>query len=248
MGADGAATLGSIQQRTVWQPVKKLSILASQIIVGSSGHVGLGQRLRFVTQQLWEAKKFSGVKPEEAVTTLRNEFWPYLEVEIHAAEAAGKIAGYNAYQSAITQTLIAMPIRHEACLFQFDQQGAPEIATRDIPFVAIGSGQGIADPFLAFIRRIFWEKDKLPKLSEGIFATQCTLKHAITTAPGGIGGDTQVMVLEKSDGNWQAKELSAPDLQEHNQNIEDAENALKHFRELYRNLEKGVTPPPSPSQ
>lgn len=50
--------------------------------------------------------------------------------------------------------VLALPLMREPCLFQFDQQGAPEEAEDDLPFVSIASGQAIAEPFFTFIRRV----------------------------------------------------------------------------------------------
>ena len=46
VAADGAATLGSLGNSTVRQEVKKLDVISGKIIVGVSGPVGLGQKLK----------------------------------------------------------------------------------------------------------------------------------------------------------------------------------------------------------
>ena len=37
LGADGAATLGAMGQRTILQPMKKLEIISSAMVLGVSG-------------------------------------------------------------------------------------------------------------------------------------------------------------------------------------------------------------------
>jgi len=64
MGADGAATLGALGQKTVQQPVRKLSTIANSAILGVSGAVGLGQRIGGILNKLWDDKRFRGASFE----------------------------------------------------------------------------------------------------------------------------------------------------------------------------------------
>lgn len=228
IGADGAATLGTMGQRTILQPIKKLQIISKSIILGVSGPVGLGQRFKGELQKLWEEKKFSGKKPFEAMGILRQALWKHAEGEWKAANVTSPIIGNISLQSVLTHSIIALPISKEPCLFQFDQQCAPEEATEDLPFISTGSVQNIADPFLAFIRRVFWPKG-LPSINSGIFATVWTLRHAIKTAPGGVAEPTQIVKLQKGNSNWQVQELPSEELEEH---IEASSNAEKHLSEF----------------
>lgn len=100
-----------------------------------------------------------------------------------AAEIAGRWSNLNrnSVGTVLTSSLIALPIggisgRPE--LIQFDYMGMPEMASEDLPSVAIGSSQQLADPFLAFLRRVFW-KEKAPHWTDGVFATVWTLLQAI---------------------------------------------------------------------
>ena len=100
------------------------------------------------------------------------------------------------------------------------------MATPDLPFSAIGSGQFIADPFLAFLRRMFWN-DRPPSLGDGIFATAWTLQHAIESAPSGIAEPIQIMVIDKSG---QARELAHAQLKEHTESRTHAEDSLRNYK------------------
>src|SRR5207245_1801501 len=94
--------------------------------------------------------------------------------------------------SALASALVATMIGKAYHLFQFNHQGSAEAATTHLPFVAIGSGQATADPFLAFIRRLFWPS-KLPATGEGLFAGVWTVRHAIHTSPGGVADPIQAV-------------------------------------------------------
>jgi len=242
LGADGAATFSTMGQQTIRQPIKKkLTILDDCVVVGISGPVGLGQRLCGEIQKLWKEKALSGKQPYQAMTIIRKSLWQHMADEYQAAEAARKVIGPVALDSALASTIIALPISKAMCLFQFDQQGAPEEATTDLPFVAMGSGRNTADPFLAFIRRIFW-KDTIPNLAEGIFATLWTLDHAIKTSPGGIAEPIQIVVLKTNGSDCKAQELNETDLQEHYEAIGAAEKSLANFK----NSEIPIKEPPQP--
>ena len=244
LGADGAATFGTASSSTIRQPVRKLSIVRGQAVVGVSGPVGLGQRIIAEIEEIWKSKGLANSTPPQAMTQLRQMVWEHIKMEIEVAAVAQKIPGTPAAMSAVSQTLVAIPCAGRACLFQFDPQGAPEEATEDLPFVAIGSGQTIADPFLAFLRRIFW-RDRLPNLSEGVFATLWTLQHAIHTSPGGVSGPIQIVVAERSKKSAVvARELSESELEEHREAIAHIEDSL--MRRFAQPVETETKLPPTP--
>ena len=140
-----------------------------------------------------------------------------------------------------------MPIDKKFALFQFDQQGAPEEATEDLPFISIGSAQATADPFLAFIHKIFWPT-LLPTLEMGIFSTVWTLQHAIDTNPGGVADPKQIMILEKQGKDFNARELEVAELAEHLEAITAAESVLRDFRNLKASSTPAALPPEPPPQ
>ena len=163
------------------------------------------------------------------------------------AATAQHTIGQIALPDALSSTVLALPLRNEPFLIQFNSQGCPEYATDNLPFLAIGSGQSIADPFLAFLRRVFWP-NKLPTLAEGIFAAVWSLHHSITVHPGGVADPKQVAVLEKTDGNsWRVRELPPEELQEHEQFARAAE---KHVSDFSVKSKPGAdeTPPPKPDR
>src|SRR5258708_11048106 len=158
MGADGAATFGSLGQQTIRQETKKLDIIENRVIVGTSGPIGLGQRIKSEIQALWTdgRQNLGAQKPAEAMRIVREALWQkHLNLEMQVAQVtAGVIGQQLALQIALSQTVVCLPLNGVSRLIQFDHQGPPEEAMITLPFVAIGSGQSIADPFLAFLRRL----------------------------------------------------------------------------------------------
>jgi 20S proteasome alpha/beta subunit len=227
VGADGAATLGTIAENTVQQPVRKLFGVDDELIVGVSGPVAFSQIYSAEIRRLSKAQFLK--RPEKVLSAIRDAVWGNLEKEWKAASTTSGVLGQAALSSVMSSAVVAMPILDEPSLFQFNHQCTFEEATSDLPFVAIGSGQKLADPFLAFLRRIFWPA-KLPHLSDGILATLWTLQQAIRTNAGGVSDPIQIMTLSKIKSRWTAVELTDEDLAEHKQNISDAERALANYK------------------
>ena len=228
MGSDGAATLGTMGQNTIIQPTKKLEIVSDSIILGVSGPIGIGQIFKGVIKKLWDDNTFSGKEPYEAMEILSISLWKHVEFEIQKASIAKNILGNIALNSALCSALIVLPISKKLCLFQFNQQCSPEEATDNLPFVSIGSGQNIADPFLAFQRWIFWI-DKLPSLEEGIFTVFWTLEHAIRTHPGGVSEPKQIVTIKKENNKYEIHDFQPNELKEHIGFINDIEKYLSQY-------------------
>ncbi|GIW53028.1 MAG: hypothetical protein KatS3mg081_2383 [Gemmatimonadales bacterium] len=248
LAADGAATLSAMGQHTVRQPIKKLEVISNSIILGVSGPVGLAQRFGGILRDMWDARELANLKAYEAMQLLRRKFFEYVECEMRVAQVSKPLIGPNAATApAISSTVVALPIRGEPCLFQFDHQCSPEQVTPGLPFVAIGSGQLIADPFLAFIKRIFWSEGP-PSLSDGLFAAVWTLRHAIDTNPGGVSDPIQAVVLKKEGKNWIAEDLTSHHLEEHEEAIKAAEDHLRKFKSSLLPDETGAGSPRIPGQ
>lgn len=175
--------------------------------------------------------------------------FPLLSVSSHCLASSTQIVGPSAQVGALHQTLVALATRGVPHLIQFDYQCAPEMAKDGLPFIAIGSGQNIADPFLAFLRRVFW-KDHLPSITEGEFAVMWTLLHAIITAPGGIAEPICIAVLQTKGAQPSARLLSDTEIREHRVMVEEVEKYLNRFPKLLQPGEREAqppSPPPAPS-
>lgn len=240
LAADGSATFGSIAGQTVKQQTRKIAIVAPTAAIATSGPVGLGQRLAGELADAALLAAVSTMEPWQAMTLLRKKFFDHIGVELHVATQA-KALGQAAFGSALSHTLVAVMVKESPRLFQFDQQGAPEEATASLPWVTCGSGQGSADAFLSFLRRVFWP-NREPTLQEALFTALWTIVQGIEAAPAGIGGDPQVVVLRRGAD---AEELGQSALQEHRQSISAAEQALADFRNSLGGA-NGPTIPPVP--
>lgn len=250
MAADGAATYGSLGRRTIRQSTRKLEVVRDSIVVGVSGPVGLGQLITESIGELSTGGFFSPRRsPEDVMRKLREELWEDVGTALEYAQVAGGVIGNSAADSAISHTLVACWLGQGPTLIQLDQQCAPEKASDDLPFVAIGSGQSIADPFLAFLKRHFWPDDTQPTLADGKFVACWTLEHAIKTAPGGISYPYEVAVVGGASAQEAtARKLAREELYEFQQHVSDVSEHLASYRDrlVGETGEEEVSPPPEP--
>ena len=93
--------------------------------------------------------------------------------------------------------------------------------------MSIGSGQALADAFLAFLRDVRWERGEFPTINEGEFAAFWTIDESVRIAPGGIGGKPVLFRIAGDGERWKAEQLSGPELGEHAQAVEAARRALR---------------------
>jgi 20S proteasome alpha/beta subunit len=236
LAADSAATFDAAGIHTIRQSVNKLEIISDCMVIGVSGAVGLGQQLRDQILDFYEAGALAELSngtrdltSSMVMTALRHHLWMnVIKTEMESAGATMNVYR-QAANNAIAFTLLALPILGQPCLIQFMPSGAPEEATVDLPFVAIGSGQSIADPFLAFLRRVLWP-DGLPTLEMGTLTAIWAVNHAIETNSGGVAAPIKAAVLTLNDeGQCGARHLNQDVVNQHLETISQAERHLSLF-------------------
>jgi 20S proteasome alpha/beta subunit len=227
VASDAAATFGSVGTgQTIRQETKKLRIIENRIVLGTSGQVGLGQRFAAELQDCYSHKELSDKTPVVAMTIISERFRKHIRAEAEMAKITVGLIGSQANTAWISASLVAVPISKCLCLFEFDHQGAPEEKTDELPFACVGSGQGTADPFLAFLRRILW-RGHLPTSQVGILSAVWAIKHVTETSPGGVAEPIQVVHVELSEKVAIARELGEGELQEPRRVIDVLEESLR---------------------
>jgi 20S proteasome alpha/beta subunit len=236
LAADSAATFGALGQRTIIQTTVKVEIVRGEALIATSGPVGMSQRLVAELEEVFENNKLAGVKRSaKAMAVLRTVFMQHIAAELQAAQIAAPVVGLQVAQnSALQHTLVAMCFDGRPRLYQFDHQGAPEESTENLPFVCAGGGQANADPFLAFLKGLFWEDGKLPTLPQAIFSALWTVQQSIDVSPGGLGEPVRMYVLRKEESRCAAEQLGDEDFQEAQEAIAAARGALKDFQRMDR--------------
>lgn len=228
VAADSAATYGASGQPTIAQAANKIEIIEAKLIIACSGVVGLSQRFHDSLSTLWKTGKFSGKNAVESGPIIGEAFKKHLGAEMNIAQVAKNVVGMVAISNATCLAVVAMPLSKTPALIHFNELGGPEVASPDLQFIAIGSGQLAADPFLAFLRDRFWPS-RQPTLAEGKFAAYWTLHYAISHSPGGLAHPIHVAILEQASGNWHARLLTPAEIEQHQENIEGVEKYLSEY-------------------
>ena len=214
VGSDSSATFVNAETPTIEQPFEKINIIQGEVILVGTGQVGLGQRFHEVVAATWKEKRGdTGI--EAAKTLCSNGIKDFQETGVQPGR-------YGA--------LVAFPLKNQPHLCEFATSDfQPEMKTLGkIWYCSMGSGQRITDPFLAFMRSIFWSGDKKPNVKEGVFATAWALDHVIECNPGGVGGPASIAVLESPRRNtWKARSVEPDELKEAREHIDDAKSRLR---------------------
>lgn len=227
IASDSAATFGSNGQMTIGQQsVQKVSIIRDRIVFAGTGAVGIAQLIIDSIDRGWADNSFRGLRtPEQMMDAIGRRIASLVEPYLRSANLQRGLTGEAS--ASLCKSLVALPVANRFHLFQFEFNGSPEHATRDLPFVSLGSGQAIADPFLALLKRLLWPSEE-PTLAEGRLAAVWTIDHVRRTTPGGVGGDIQLATL--TDGITGVPETvrlaEQTEVQEHIQAVEAALAAL----------------------
>lgn len=231
VGSDSSATFASQTIRTIEQRAKKVETIGDSVIIAGTGQVGLGQRFSHIVEEYYKGNHFA-IKHHQQIA---NELSAATIMDFQST--AAKQGQFGA--------LAAFAAQNEFHLCEFaitDFQ--PEFKTDSIWYCSMGSGQLIADPFLGFLREVFWQ-DTPPRISEGVFYVLWALEHTINLNPGGINGPAQIATLTKGDVGAVARILSDEDLIEHNDNIKAVKEHLSAYKEILQGSEaKDIPEPP----
>ena len=224
IGADSIATFGSeIEQEVSY----KIEIYEENVAIATSGDIGFSQLIKKQLSPRWhEIKEYTDVL--EVKNQVSSQMWKQIEPAVNRAKIAQTSFGG-------CETIVALPIDGASKLLHFSKLSDPFEITAETPFVSIGSGRRQADPFLAFIKRLFWDDSAPASILDGIFGIVWTLQHVSRVNAGlGIGGRQRIAVLQRRQANWRADMLSEPHLSEYVQAIDDTENALREYRSRFR--------------
>lgn len=218
IGADSSATSSMGQYPLIEQTAKKIDLIEEKIIVAGTGQVGLGQRFKHIVENCNKSAAF--------------ERQHHIDVGKRLSQTAIQdFASTNATKSQFG-ALVAFCSKNKTHLCELSiTDFQPEFKeTSGLWYVAMGSGQALAEPFLAFLRDVFWSTD-LPSIQDGIFAAYWTLAHTIQLNAGGINGPINIATLRCTDGKIQAKIFAEEELAEHKDNISAIKKRLQEYRQ-----------------
>lgn len=216
IGADSAATSAAGNLHLLKLASDKIIIVGDRVIVAGTGQIGLGQRFGYQVKQAHDAKLFQK---------------PTIEVAKQLAAMGSNDFGSTGASKGSYGALVGAPIEDSGQLIEFavaDFQ--PELKNGKIHFVAMGSGQTLAEPFMSFVDRTFW-KSKAPDVKAALFGVHWALAHTIRCAPGGVGEPICLATLQKGKGGWHAEMVSEEVLQEQAEHMAAIEDLIGGYRD-----------------
>jgi hypothetical protein len=241
IGADSTATSSAGPQRLIQiLSDDKINIIGDKVIVACTGAVGLSQRFRDVVKAAWDPPKklFQKSCAECAREISRATLQDFEHTAVPRLPPPQGGLQFGA--------LMAAPMDGAAQLIEFGTLDfQPEIKKDRLHFVSMGSGQLLADPFLAFISRVLWE-GKPPDVQIGAFGVYWVLSHTIQYAPGGVGKPIKIAVLKKQKGEWVARSVEGDELQEPEQHVAEVEKLIAAYPKQSIEAAKGSAPPEPP--
>jgi 20S proteasome alpha/beta subunit len=210
VGADGMATSSNGFQPTMQTASSsKIQIIGDRVIIAGTGEVGLGQRFHQIVNNGWNSKYFQKACMDCATMIAGDSVKNFQSSGTPMRQGSGY--GFAA--------IMAGPFNKKNDLVEFGITNfQPERKNQPLHFVSVGSGQVLADPFLAFINRVIW-CEKLPSLADGKLGVLWALRHAIKLAPGGVGDPIQMATLTEVAGQAQAKFVEPEEQQQFEQHV-----------------------------
>jgi hypothetical protein len=222
IGADSMATSSAGPQRLIQiLSDDKINIVGGKVIIACTGAVGLSQRFQTVVKAAWDGKKFQKpcIECSREISRATLQDFDYTGVPRQPPQQGGLQFG----------SLMAAPMEGSAQLIEFGSLDfQPEIKKDHLHFVSMGSGQLLADPFLAFVSRVLWG-EKPPNVQIGAFGMYWVLSHTIQYAPGGVGKPIKIAVLKKEKGEWVARSVEGDELQEPEQHVVEIEKLIASY-------------------
>jgi 20S proteasome alpha/beta subunit len=218
---------------------QKVFALNGTQLFAFAGDQALAHRARYIVEQ----------NPPLAATA-----HPLLHAtHIHAVTSQhfGTTAINIANANVVTVVAFDFNNTHQCCAFGIGGGFQPMLLDAGNFFVALGSGKQFADPFLRFVADTFCSTGQ-PTVSEARFLATWVVQHVIETNPGGVAGPIRMAVLARNaQGQLEAIELPADNVQEHLEAVKEAGQVLRDWRAKGKAGQPPAppaapTPPPDP--
>jgi 20S proteasome alpha/beta subunit len=240
IGADSAATSAAGMQPLASFPLAdKINIVGDRVIYACTGAVGLGQRVGEIIKDAHDDKRhFQKSCLDCCKEITRAVITDFKSTNVLFSNQHGWGFG----------TLVAAPFGSVHELVEFAPMDfQPEVKKDKLFFVSMGSGQPLADPFLAFVARVLW-KNEAPTTEDAMFGVLWALSHTVSCAPGGGGTPYSLAMLKKDGKDWRARKLDEIELQEQSEHINAIENRIGDYPEEVLEEATASTPPTPPEQ
>jgi hypothetical protein len=231
IGCDSIATSSMGQFPLIHLPYDgKIKIFSDKVIVACTGAIGFAQRLHEHIEAAIKGNVFTNFGVRDCTTNISKRF---------LTDLAGSNVWNHPQEGIRFGALVAANLKDGPFLAEFATNDfQPEIKTDKLFFVSMGSGQMLADPFLAFVSKVLW-KNKMPAVDEAKFGVYWVLDHTIKLAPGKVGPPIRLATLRKVENVWVAAEQ---DTQEFAQYVDEIEQHIGKF--IRAPVEEALPNPP----
>lgn len=228
IGADSAATSAAGNMHLLKLASDKIVIVGGRVIVAGTGQIGLAQRFAAQVKHAHDTKVFqkSAIEVGKGLSALgRKDF----------TQTSASMGAYGA--------MVACPADDAGQLIEFATSDfQPELKNGKILFVAMGSGQMLAEPFMSFVDRTFW-RGQAPNVKAALFGVHWALAHTIRCAPGGVGDPICLAKLARGNNGWQAEVVSEEVLQEQSEHMAMKEERILNYRDEFLDSVEAVAVP-----
>ncbi len=213
----------------------KIKIFNNAVIVATTGPIGYTQALHRHIEAACAGNVFRNFNARDATANVSRRFLTEIqEQKIPMFQPEG--LGFGC--------LMAANVTDGPFLAEFGTKNFhAEMKTGRIFFGSMGSGQMLADPFLAFVCRVLWS-DEPPTVEDAKTGVFWVLDHTIKHAPGHVGYPICLATLTQIDGRWAARE---EDTQEAAQYVAALEEHIGDFEGQQPPIEEAeAAPVPKP--
>jgi len=229
IGADSMVKVGSDFGNIQMTSEKTRLLDENDGIAAFAGDVGLGQIIldSLASSNLSPSSSASKNDTKDAVTqAIGNTSMSYYNMSRYLGE-----------QLEVPELLVALPVKEQPSLVLYRRAIPIAEATEGMCFLTAGSGADLANSFLKFLERVFWQGNSPTTIGEGIFSILWTLNHVIeANAAMSVGGSPSIAVLEAAEHGWSSRMLQREELEIHEVNIETIEEWISvSWASLYSN-------------
>jgi len=233
IGADTQATVANAGGNVGKEPTKKLRVLTDRdAIYTHTGEAGAGQRIGEMLKTTLDAKPASPAKLRDEI---QNQL-PGIYQQIMDGAARNVASAPEGVQTHLLMSLrrqlspsnggfVATYIGEEIALVAFENLEEIWLVDQKNPSAVMGSGSSVGAPFMSFVRRVLW-KGEVPTVQDAVLGVAWALSHAIDHAPTGVGGDAEIAVCQRLEGELRVEQLGEEDLAGVRQLIGDIETAI----------------------
>jgi hypothetical protein len=204
----------------------KLELPWGRLIVACTGAVGLAQRFYNVLSDECQGKELdkhlNGV-PIEFVTRLAKKVISNFEGTRSPLQSHPNHGwGFGCLMGFASDKIGPQLVEFDHMQFHPELKGETDDAgaLKSRPFATMGSGQLLADPFIAHAHRVLFGEKTTPTVAQGRLLVTWTLQHASAYAVGHVGGELSIAQLQKSEKQWTTSLINVEEAQQQVQEIE----------------------------